>query len=105
MSVQTESAAPEDAERTRSWRQTFRSWPGWSRGLVYGVVVLVLLLVPALVTGLMLPHRPLPQPTGELEIPGLEGEVPFVRAEFGIPQLYGDSMDDLMRAQGFVHAQ
>ena len=29
----------------------------------------------------------------------------MVRDEHGIPQLYGDTVDDLMRAQGFVHAQ
>jgi penicillin amidase len=28
-----------------------------------------------------------------------------VRDDNGIPQLYGDSVDDLMRAQGYVHAQ
>ena len=29
----------------------------------------------------------------------------MLRDEHGIPQLYGDSVDDLMRAQGYVHAQ
>ncbi len=67
--------------------------------------MLVLILVAGLVTGFMLTHRPLPQTTGELAVPGLASEVTVVRDEFGIPQLYGDSMDDLMRAQGFVHAQ
>jgi penicillin amidase len=38
-------------------------------------------------------------------VPGLDGEVTVVRDDYGIPQLYGDSMDDLMRAQGYVHAQ
>jgi penicillin amidase len=89
----------------RSWRQTFRSWPGYARASVYAVVVLVLILVAGLVTGFMLTHRPLPQTTGELEVPGLDGEVTVVRDDYGIPQLYGDSMDDLMRAQGYVHAQ
>jgi penicillin amidase len=101
MTVQTESASTAG----RSWRQTFRSWPGYARASVYVVVVLVLLLVAGLVTGFMLTHRPLPQTTGQLEVPGLAGEVTVVRDEHGIPQLYGDSMDDLMRAQGYVHAQ
>ncbi|HEX5860384.1 MAG TPA: penicillin acylase family protein, partial [Nocardioides sp.] len=101
MTVQTEPSAPQG----RSWRATFRSWPGYARASVYGAVVVVLLLVAALVTGLMLTHRPLPQTTGELEVPGLAGEVTVVRGEYGIPQLYGDSTDDLMLAQGFVHAQ
>ena len=101
MTVQPEPSAP----RGRSWRATFRSWPGYARASVYGAVVVVLLLVAALVTGLMLTQRPLPQTTGELEVPGLTGDVTVVRGEYGIPQLYGDSTDDLMLAQGFVHAQ
>jgi penicillin G amidase len=101
MTVQTESASTAG----RSWRQTFRSWPGYARASVYVVVVLVLVLVAGLVTGFMLTHRPLPQTTGQTEVPGLAGEVTVVRDEHGIPQLYGDSMDDLIRAQGYVHAQ
>ena len=101
MTVQPEPSAP----RGRSWRATFRSWPGYARASVYGAVVVVLLLVAALVTGLMLTQRPLPQTTGELEVPGLTGDVTVIRGEHGIPQLYGDSTDDLMLAQGFVHAQ
>ena len=89
----------------RSWWQTFRSSPGYVKALVYAVVVLVLILVAVLVTGFALTHRPLPQTTGELQVPGLEGEVTVVRDDYGIPQLYGDSVEDLMRAQGYVHAQ
>jgi len=89
----------------RSWWQTFRSSPGYVKALVYAVVVLVLILVAVLVTGFALTHRPLPQTTGELEVPGLESEVTVVRDDYGIPQLYGDSVEDLMRAQGYVHAQ
>ena len=106
MSDQTESSSPDDPDpEGRGWREAFRSWPGYARASLYVVVVLVLILVAGLVTGFMLTQRPLPQTTGELEVPGLESEVTVVRDEFGIPQLYGDSMDDLMRAQGFVHAQ
>jgi penicillin G amidase len=106
MAAQTESSSADDPDpEGRGWRHTFRSWPGYARASVYVVVVLVLILVAGLVTGFMLTHRSIPQTTGELEVPGLSGEVTVVRDEFGIPQLYGDSMDDLMRAQGFVHAQ
>ncbi|MFL6002226.1 MAG: penicillin acylase family protein [Nocardioides sp.] len=101
MADQTESVSPDE----RSWRRTFRSWPGYARASVYAVVVLVLILVAGLVTGLMLTHRPLPQTTGELAVPGLADAVTVVRDEYGIPQLYGDSVEDLMRAQGYVHAQ
>ena len=53
----------------------------------------------------MLVRRPLPQTTGTLELAALDGEVEVVRDEHGIPQIYADTTDDLMRAQGFVHAQ
>ncbi len=54
---------------------------------------------------MVLVRRPFPQTTGTIDVPGLVGTVEVVRDEHGIPQLYGDSMDDLMRAQGYVHAQ
>ncbi len=50
-------------------------------------------------------RQPLPQTSGELDVAGLQSSVTVVRDEHGIPQLYGDSVADLMRAQGFVHAQ
>ncbi|MCB1575707.1 MAG: penicillin acylase family protein, partial [Xanthomonadales bacterium] len=68
-------------------------------------MALVLLLVAAVAGGVVVLRRPLPQTAGTLEVPGLDGTVEVVRDAHGIPQLYGDSLDDLMRAQGFVHAQ
>ena len=97
------TAAP--ASSDRSWWEAFRSWPTWARVGTYIAVGLVLLLVAGLVTGVALVRRPLPQTTGELELAGLESEVTVIRDDHGIPQLYGDSVEDLMRAQGFVHAQ
>ena len=57
------------------------------------------------VAGVAVVRRPLPQTSGELEVPGLDGPVEVVRDEHGIPQVYADSMDDLMMAQGYVQAQ
>jgi penicillin amidase len=68
-------------------------------------VGVVLVLVAGLVAGTVLVRRPFPQTSGSAELPGLQGDVEVVRDDHGIPQLYGDSMDDLMRAQGYVHAQ
>jgi penicillin amidase len=89
--------------------------PGWwarSLGLpralrltTYVVIGLVLLLIAVLAVGFVLVRRPLPQTSGTLELPGLTGEVEVVRDEQGIPQIYADTTEDLMRAQGFVHAQ
>lgn len=88
-----------------TWWQAFRSWPWAARAATYAVVSLVLLLVALTATGVVLVRRPFPETSGELTLPGLEGEVEVIRDGHGIPQLYADSMDDLMRAQGFVHAQ
>ena len=97
------AVAPESLDR--SWWQTFRSWPAWARVPVYIAAGLVLLLVVGLVTGVVLARRPLPQTDGTLDLPGLQSSVTVIRDDHGIPQLYGDSLEDLMRAQGFVHAQ
>ncbi|MEO3976167.1 penicillin acylase family protein [Streptomyces sp. CAU 1734] len=46
-----------------------------------------------------------PQTTGTIEIDGLRGEVEVKRDDYGIPQIYADTDEDLFRAQGFVQAQ
>ena len=65
----------------------------------------MLLLLAGLSVGAVVVRRPLPQTSGTLELPGLDAEVEVIRDEHGIPQIYADTVDDLMRAQGYVHAQ
>ncbi len=89
----------------RPWWQVFRDWPRAARWSTYAVVALVLLLVAGLVTAVVLVRRPFPQVDGAIEVPGLTGEVEVIRDGHGIPQLYADNVDDLMAAQGYVHAQ
>ncbi|HEX5919110.1 MAG TPA: penicillin acylase family protein, partial [Nocardioides sp.] len=86
-------------------RRGFGAWSGALRWMAGIAVVLVLALVAGLVTAVVVVRRPWPQTSGEIEISGLEGEVQVVRDDAGIPQVYADSMHDLMLAQGFVHAQ
>lgn len=81
------------------------NWPTSLRWSAFAAAVLVLLLVLALVASVMIVRKSWPQTDGEIEIPGLEGEVEVLRDEHGIPQIYADSMHDLVLAQGFVHAQ
>ncbi|HEU4811851.1 MAG TPA: penicillin acylase family protein [Nocardioides sp.] len=88
-----------------SWWHSFKGWPSAARIATYVAVGVVLLLVVGLIVTTVLVRRPFPQTTGELEVPGLQGDVTVIRDDAGIPQLYGDSVDDLMRAQGYVHAQ
>ena len=90
---------------SRSWWQVFQAWPRAARWSAYGVVGLVLLLVAGLVTAVVLVRRPFPQVDGSIQVPGLTGEVKVIRDDHGIPQLYADSLADLMAAQGYVHAQ
>jgi penicillin amidase len=99
-------SADEPTERPRShWWQAFRRAPRavrWTAWTAVGLV-LVLLVLAAAVVGVV--RRPLPQTEGELEVPGLSASVEVVRDANGIAQVYADTDDDLMRAQGFVHAQ
>ncbi|WP_084527987.1 penicillin acylase family protein [Nocardioides dokdonensis] len=86
------------------WRR-FRTRPVALRLTVYVALALALTLVVLALTATVLVRRPLPQTSGTIEVAGLDGEVEVVRDEHGIAQLYADSMSDLARGQGYVHAQ
>ncbi|MBD8870696.1 penicillin acylase family protein [Nocardioides donggukensis] len=86
------------------WR-SFRSWPWVARWASYVAAGLVLVLVAASVTAVVVVRRSMPQTSGEQTLAGLDAEVQVLRDENGIAQIYADSTDDLMRAQGYVHAQ
>lgn len=91
-------------ERTRRF-DGFRSLPGVLRWGTYLIGLLVVLLIAALITVVVLVRKPLPQTDGTIEVPGLSGKVEVIRDDHGIPQIYADTTEDLMRAQGYVHAQ
>ncbi|WP_323791032.1 penicillin acylase family protein [Nocardioides sp.] len=95
---------PQPSGRSTPWQQ-FRELPLGMRGSVYVASGLVLVLVVLALTSVVLVRRPLPQTSGALEVAGLEGNVEVLRDSSGIPQLYADSTEDLMLAQGFVAAQ
>ncbi len=99
------SDSPPERGRLRRARAGFRALPRPLRASTYAVVALVLALVAGLVAVVVAVRHPLPQEEGELAVPGLAAPVTVLRDEHGIPQLYGDSLTDLVRAQGFVHAQ
>ena len=87
------------------WRR-FRLLPRPLRISAYLAVLVVLLLVAGSLTGVVLVRRSFPQTSGERSSsPGLKAEVEVVRDDHGIPQIYADTTEDLMMAQGFVHAQ
>ena len=87
------------------WWRRFRLLPKPLRVSSYVAVAVVLALLAALLTGVVVVRRSFPQTSGTIEVPGLEASVDVVRDDHGIPQIYADSVEDLMFAQGFVHAQ
>lgn len=88
----------------QSW-SAFLGWPWAARWTAYVAGALVVALLIGVCVGVHLVRKPFPQTSGELELPGLEGEVEVIRDDRGIPQIYADTSGDLFRAQGFVHAQ
>ena len=68
-------------------------------------VVLALALIAVVAVAVTVVRRPLPEHSGSLRVPGLEGEVTVYRDDRGVPSIYASSATDLFMAQGFVHAQ
>lgn len=89
----------------RELRAGFAALPRAVRWAAWTASVLVLVLLVTSITGVVLVRRSFPQTTGTIELPGLQSPVEVVRDAAGIPQIYGDSMADIARAQGYVHAQ
>jgi len=79
-----------------------RRWP-WVLGIIAIVLVLVLATLSSFLQWTV--KRSWPQTSGTVEVTGLAAPVDVVRDELGIPTIYGDSLADLMYAQGYVHAQ
>ena len=50
-------------------------------------------------------NKGFPQIKGEASIPGLAGRVEVIRDQYGIPHIYAGTEEDLLMAQGYVHAQ
>jgi penicillin G amidase len=72
------------------------------------VRVLAVVLVIALLLSLWVfwtVRRSFPSMEGTVRLAGLHGEVTVHRDRWGVPHLYGSSGDDLVLAQGYVHAQ
>ncbi len=87
---------------TYAWRV---SRPVWQRVAVPLVAILVVVAVATAVLGVGLTRRSFAQVSGDIQIPGLTGEVEVVRDSLGVAHIYADTPEDLFRAQGFVAAQ
>jgi len=101
------SAAPTPRRGRQGWGwwSGFRALPGPLRATAYVAVAVVLLLVVGLFAAGHLVRRTFPETTGTVDVPGLSAPVEVLRDEQGIPQIYADTTEDLMAAQGYVAAQ
>lgn len=50
-------------------------------------------------------RRPLPRRTGRRRLPGLQADVEVIVDTWGVPHIYAQSASDVVRAQGYLHAQ
>src|SRR5688572_5083106 len=74
-------------------------WAGISAA---GVLALVLL---AAAVGYVLLRNTVPSPSGALAIEGLGAPVEVVRDREGVPHVFAKTMEDMLSALGFLHAQ
>src|SRR5271170_68192 len=65
------------------------------------VVVLVLVAVAA---GAWLFWRAMPEYSGTAALPGLSAETRVWRDQYGVPHIFAATMNDAMRALGWLHA-
>jgi penicillin amidase len=72
---------------------------------VIAVAAVVVLALVAGLVGVWAVRRPFPTYDGELPLAALSAPVTVHRDGYGIPQIYAETVEDLFRAQGFVHAQ
>ena len=79
-----------------------RRWP-WFLGIIAIILVLILATLSSFLQWTV--KRSWPQTDGTIEVTGLAAPVDVFRDELGIPTIYGDSLADLMYAEGYVHAQ
>ena len=76
------------------------------RLVAFGSAVVAIVAVVVVVTlAVTYVRRPLPEREGEVALSGLKRPVQVIRDEHGVPQVYADDATDLMRVQGYVHAQ
>lgn len=67
--------------------------------------ILLVLLLAAVLSLRSITRAPLPSYEGEARLPGADGDIEIIRDEHGIPSIFASTDEDLVRAQGYVHAQ
>jgi len=78
---------------------------GWRRVAKFSLVTALAVIVVAAVFGVWTVRRAIPQYGGQLRLDGLAAPVTVYRDTAGIPHIYASSAEDMVRAQGYLHAQ
>ncbi|MFJ8267110.1 penicillin acylase family protein [Peribacillus asahii] len=77
----------------------------WSRRTLWGVAILLLLAVAALIAFNLYVTRSLPETKGEVTLSGLSQSVEVIRDAHGVPHIRAKNEQDLYIAQGYIQAQ
>jgi len=96
---------PEGPREEGTGRTPRRRLPGPARWAVRVLAALLALVLVATLWGVWTVRRSFPSLEGEIRLPGLTAAVTVHRDRWGIPHIYAETGEDLMRAQGYVHAQ
>ena len=71
--------------------------------IIAGIVLVIVLILGG--TWLWFTRRAFPDVRGTIEVEGLTATVEIYRDSYGIPHIYAETAEDLVFAQGYVHAQ
>lgn len=76
------------------------------RRLLISLIAVAVVLAMVLTIGvIVMIRKPMPDLSGEVRLPGLDGAVVVQRDRYGVPHITADTPEDLFFAQGYVHAQ
>ena len=68
-------------------------------------IVLVALVVTVFIAGVLVFRMPLPDHDVDVSGLPLNDFVEIIRDDRGVPHIYGSNVDDILFAQGYIHAQ
>lgn len=94
---------PDESSPSNANPKKVRRWP---KRILWGLVIVVaVLVIVAVGFSRYSVRRAFPQVEGTIQVVGLEGQVEVIRDSLGVPHIYADTAEDLLMAQGYVHAQ
>src|SRR5512147_51166 len=76
-----------------------------TKTIVRLILIPVIIVLAGLGAGLWFVVNPWPQVDRTEVMPGISDQVKIIRDQWGIPHIYAQNEQDLLFAQGYVHAQ